>query len=690
MGLGVVVALPAPRRRPGWSRAVSRFRRRIAADVHVWLALGLVAPVLAINVLADRTNLAAVLALCGAFLGIQAGIPALSRRVTNRSGSVPRLLLALLFVALANKLTGAAGVQSIAMLFIPIVALAATIGGREAVIFGVTACVLYAFPALSGDTVAFERAILLAATGILLAVGTRRTVVSLERVLGHLQDSRKMDRRRAGQIAGVEAVGRLLAEDGASPEALEKVMDLLVHRFGYRYVSIYLGDSRAVRLGAQRGYPNPILEIESGRGVVGRVMRTGQAAFVQDAAKDEDYVGAADEIASEVSVPLIMRGEPFGVLNVEGTRDQPVDAADLATMTLIGDRLAAALALARERDALTLRATLFERLTAFAGLMTATLAPDELYHLLAESVTSVIPCDAVTLTVLDTQSNVYRIAAAPGTDAGLIGLRINPGEGLTGRAIAERRLIVDDRHERSSWPPSLRHAHIPDALLIAAVPLIRETTVVGAIAVMRYDLDNPFDALELEALPLLASQAALAITNAKLHADTMEASVRDPLTGLFNRRHLDASIERLFAARDRLSRADQRPVSVILFDLDHFGSFNKEHGHQVGDEVLRTFARILRSRFRASDIVARFGGEEFLVALDGADRDEAVRLADEVRLAFGAESILGPDGSTLKATVSAGCAGVSAGKTTAAALLGLADVGLAMAKHAGRNQVVAA
>jgi diguanylate cyclase (GGDEF)-like protein len=691
-GMAVVAVLPARRALDGLRRRLLRTAHRIAADVHLLLAIGLVVPVLLIEALFKPANLATVTVMSAAYLAIEAATGMLHRHATNRTWALPRLLVSLAYVAVATKVGGDAGVPPIAVLFIPVIGLAAMLGGREALIVGLAASGAYLLPALTNTDSAFlrERAVALAATGILLALGTRRTVASLERAMDHLRAAMRADRRRARQLAGVEEVGRLLAEQGPTGEALETVMDLLVERFGYRYVSIYLGDSRSVRLGAQRGYDHPIEVIEANRGVVGRVMRTGRAAFIEDSHGDPDFIAADGDIVNEVSVPLVMRGDPFGVLNVEGTRAQPVDASDLATITLIGDRLAGALALAREREALARRAALFEGLTGFASLMTATLAPDELYQRIASSVSTVIPCDSVTLTALDAESGEFRIAASPNWDGRFVGARIRPGEGLTGRAIAERRLIISADHERSQWPPSLRDADIPDHLLLAAMPLIRESSVVGALALIRYDRSRSFDALEMEALPLLASQAALAISNASLHSAAHEASIRDPLTGLFNRRHLDASMDRLFAVRERQTHADRRPVSVILFDIDHFGSFNKRHGHQLGDEVLRAFGGILRERFRSSDIVARFGGEEFLVVLDGADRDEAVRLAEEVRAAFRTVPFAGAERERLTATVSAGCAGATTASTTPDALLQLADVGLAMAKQAGRDQVVAA
>ena len=169
-----------------------------------------------------------------------------------------------------------------------------------------------------------------------------------------------------------------------------------------------------------------------------------------------------------------------------------------------------------------------------------------------------------------------------------------------------------------------------------------------------------------------------------------DAAIRDPLTGLWNRRHLDVSLARMFAARARLDPDLRHPVAVIMFDLDHFGLFNKLHGHIKGDAVLRTFGSILTRRLRSSDLVARFGGEEFLAVLDGASLDEAQHVADEIRRELEGVVFQGVDGEQLHATVSAGCASLGPNVASLETLVEVADVGLQMAKRGGRNQVVAA
>ncbi|GAB7190001.1 hypothetical protein NUM3379_07070 [Kineococcus sp. NUM-3379] len=164
-----------------------------------------------------------------------------------------------------------------------------------------------------------------------------------------------------------------------------------------------------------------------------------------------------------------------------------------------------------------------------------------------------------------------------------------------------------------------------------------------------------------------------------------EEAVRDPLTGLHNRRHLVAAL----AAAVR----DPAPVGVVLLDVDHFKSVNDTHGHSAGDEVLCAVADTLRRLCREGDTVARYGGEEFVVLLPGADAVTALRRAEEVRRACRATRVPvgpGPSGPALSVTVSAGVA-VSAGAGgDATGLLREADAALYAAKASGRDRVVAA
>jgi diguanylate cyclase (GGDEF)-like protein len=160
------------------------------------------------------------------------------------------------------------------------------------------------------------------------------------------------------------------------------------------------------------------------------------------------------------------------------------------------------------------------------------------------------------------------------------------------------------------------------------------------------------------------------------------AATTDTLTGLLNRRGFFEATGALMADR----RRHMAPVSVLVFDLDHFKSVNDRHGHAVGDAVLQTFAKVARDTLRATDVVGRLGGEEFIAALPSS-LSEAAIAAERVRVALAATSIM-RNGQRVGATVSVGVS-CGAPTTTIDGLITRADEALYRAKADGRNRVEA-
>lgn len=492
-------------------------------------------------------------------------------------------------------------------------------------------------------------------------------------------------------IAAVEQVGRLLASEGPTPEALEVVMDVLHDQLGYQLPSIYLGDTELVRLGAQRGYSRPLLSIGRDSGVVGRVMRSGALEFLPMVADDPDFLRAEEGAHAEICAPLLVDGEFLGILNIESTAERPLDRTDVNLVASIADRLAVAIVLGRERLRIAERAAMLARLNEFSTLVNGTLERDDLTRRVLDALATIFRGVMVAITLRE-PDGAYRIRAVRGGHASLVGVEVVPGEGAGGRAIRDRAIVVFDRIDLADYPAAVREAEAANPTLLpsyalAAAPLLRGEDVLGAITVGR-GIESPYSALEQEGLLLAAGQIALAFANAELHAAVAELALRDGLTGLHNRRYFDEMYALRLAARERLPRRKRVTVAAIMFDLDDFGQLNKAHGHRLGDDVLRTFARILRARFRSTDLVVRYGGEEFVVILDGATAEDAERLANEVRETLIGQPIEVSDGSPLVTTVSAGCAALADGDTSGEALLALADVGLTLAKRSGRNRVV--
>jgi diguanylate cyclase (GGDEF)-like protein len=683
-------------RRRGWVR--NRAARRLLSDPVVLLGLGLVGGTLLVFAVGSDHDMTRLIAISAVFLAAQVlaavAAPHLRPTAAQRTTITSlRFALAILYVTAATSLIGDPTFRPTGALYIPIVALAAAQGTRQAVIVGVAAVTIYALPVIYATPehlmLTTQRAIALAVTSILISVATRRTVAALTVTVRRLGTALAHDRRRSRQLAAVERVGHLLATTGPESDTLDRVVTLLRDDLGYDFVSVYLGSETRMRLAAQRGYDTVIGEFDGSSGVVGRVMRTRTLAFVPDVSVDPDYLSASGIVEAEISAPLLVEGKLVGIVNVEARATAELDRSDVETMTLVAERLASALALARERERLASRAELFQRLTAFAAAVNGTLDPVRLQQEIVNGVSAALFASTVALIILERPTGRYIVKAVAGPDQAYLGLEIGSGEGLAGRAIRDRAMVVDDHYDAATNASAVAAGATRDVLAGAAVPLIRDDVVVGALTLIRRDLDRPFGPDELEAMPILAGLVALAVTNTFHHADVTELSIRDSLTGLFNRRFLDATIARLESSRLRAAPDDRARAAVVIFDLDLFGEFNKQHGHQTGDVILRAFADLIRQRFRGSDVVARYGGEEFVAVLDGATIDQARAVAEEIRTGFALVQIVGRDGSLLSATVSAGCAAMGADNDRFADILARADVGLVMAKRAGRNRVIA-
>ena len=668
----------------------------VVADPYLFYTAALTPIVIAVALLARRPGEPAIaLALSVAAVAAQLVLGrSRASALTRHAIAWPlvRLAVPLLYVGSSVQLIGGPALPLLA-LFVPVVAAASAIGPVQGWITAGLTALVYLLPELGNlgsSATVVQRGVTLAGASIVLAYGTRRIVSALESALHEARTAAVAARRRSRQIDALEAVGRLLAGAGPSAELLDRVLDVVVRRFGYQHVSMYLGDEERVELVAQRGYVEAIAAFDPSHGVAGRVMRERQLALVPDVATHPDYIPGTLTATSLITAPLLVDGRFLGLLNVETTGNRRLDNTDRSLVGILAGRLATAVALGRDRQALQARASLFRDIDAFSAEVASSLAIAPLAEVIAGAVGRVVEAEAVAVTLLDREAGRYVVRGVHGGSDDVLGKEILPGEGLAGRAIRDRALVADDAVTTDKLPASVRDLELPAVTHGLAVPLIRDGVVVGALTVARAASGAPFNDLEREGLLLVASHAALAVANAFLHAEVIELAVRDPLTGLANRRHFDEALDRMLEVHRRERLTHWRPISAVVFDLDHFGAFNKEHGHQLGDSVLRAFAEVLVARFRAGDLVARLGGEEFIVILDGVDREGAVSIADDVRERLSARPVRADDGQLLQVTVSAGCAELDPAEPTRASLLRTADVALFMAKRAGRDRVVAA
>lgn len=198
---------------------------------------------------------------------------------------------------------------------------------------------------------------------------------------------------------------------------------------------------------------------------------------------------------------------------------------------------------------------------------------------------------------------------------------------------------------------------------------------------LRFTRTRPFNETETPLLETVATTLAHPLRNALLYRDAVKAAACDPLTGVSNRASLEAMLEREVG----LARRYDTPLSVIMLDVDRFKHINDTFGHLVGDSVLKALVRYVSACVRDSDLMFRYGGEEFVIVLSNTSSEGAALLAERIRTAVADEPVRWRD-VTVPITVSLGVAGLGE-HDDPEQLLGRADQALYRSKNEGRNQV---
>lgn len=213
------------------------------------------------------------------------------------------------------------------------------------------------------------------------------------------------------------------------------------------------------------------------------------------------------------------------------------------------------------------------------------------------------------------------------------------------------------------------------------IPMLAEGKTLGVLHIKLPEEHDNETIIELA--ESVAARLALALSNIKLRQTLRNLSVRDVLTGLYNRRFVDEVFEHEVIR----CRRNNKPLSVLMIDVDHFKRFNDSFGHDAGDVVLRAVSALFKEHFRKTDLPCRLGGEEFLVILPECDGDAAFKVAEQLRIKISG-LVLFHQGKALDAvTASIGVASWPEPFADEGLLVSAADAALYSAKHAGRNQV---
>lgn len=212
----------------------------------------------------------------------------------------------------------------------------------------------------------------------------------------------------------------------------------------------------------------------------------------------------------------------------------------------------------------------------------------------------------------------------------------------------------------------------------ASYRLTHESQYLGELVLRR---QQRFEEAELARIETLIGALLFPMRNALMYRDALRSALRDGLTGTGNRVAMDKTLEREVA----MAKRHQQPLSALLIDIDHFKNLNDQWGHQSGDEALRSVANAIKSSLRNIDMVFRYGGEEFLVLLTNTSRQDALMIAERIRLNIDSLQFR-VNSQNIPLSVSLGCASLHSDEN-GSDLIQRADQALYQAKRNGRNQV---
>ncbi|MFQ5598043.1 MAG: diguanylate cyclase [Nitrospiria bacterium] len=310
--------------------------------------------------------------------------------------------------------------------------------------------------------------------------------------------------------------------------------------------------------------------------------------------------------------------------------------------------------------------------------------PDQIFEAIVAGVIRITGMPAGSLSVYNREKQELFLVATKGFSSEFYKNAVYPvrSGGLTEHILSQKKpILVPDIGDYPAFNnPIIVREGIRSLI---AIPLISEKGPVGILYSDDFKpRDFPSSSL-MENLQMLATQAVIAIQKQQAFEKIKELSIRDPLTGLYNRRYLNKVMTSEIGRASRL----HSPLSVILIDVDYFKLVNDKFGHLIGDQLLQSLSQSYESIIRPYDVLARFGGEEFLILMSETDEVEAVASAERLRHATETGKFL-PDSSSITCSVGV-CTfrDINGSMLAPKEVIRCADEALYLAKREGRNRV---
>lgn len=444
--------------------------------------------------------------------------------------------------------------------------------------------------------------------------------------------------------------------------------------------------------------------LATGQGISGWAVQHNESVLVADLNTDERHLKNVDEqigvmIRSMMSILLQVKGNVIGVLNLVDPRVAHFTQNDVRFLEPIATEAAIAIENARlytmaqqeiaerKRAEQTLRWYTWKLalLNKMSKLLQECHTEKETYTVVADTCTQIFPSDSGYIALMDDSQTVLKPVISWGK---------YPSDSqefeANGCQMFQKNKATSIKHCKIDQCCSQLSQFSDSDNTCLCIPLSTSDEVLGIFSLIISNTESESDwKKQIETKEMIANRAvehyALSLGNLRLRETLRIESIRDPLTGLYNRRYMEETLQQV------ASRATRRntSVAIIMLDIDHFKMFNDTYGHEAGDVVLQELGTLLRKMFRGEDIACRYGGEEFLLILpeisleDTSERAE--QLLDQVR-----NLRITYQNTVFHITISVGVAALPDHGSHIQGVVSAADAALYQAKQQGRDQVVLA
>lgn len=493
----------------------------------------------------------------------------------------------------------------------------------------------------------------------------------------------RAEKRRSQQLILLEEAGRHIADSFDEREILQRAVDAITRQFGHAETSISIQtpsgelEVAAISGSADFGY-RPGFRQAVGAGIIGHTAALQKTYVAPNVSIDPYYFSTSAGSGSAICTPIFKQSALYGVLYVESFDLNAFDELDVLMLETLASQVSeslqrAALHARTQNDLLTLTT-----IQDISKLIASSLDLETISATVVKSLKEAFGYTHASIYFLDEE--YLRLTAQIGYPKEMIINKIHISQGVIGRAVRTRVVQFIEETEKED-------IFLKADLVITSeicVPLLKEDAVLGVLNVESNERGRltPADA---DLLTAVAGPIAVAVDNARLHAELKKMATTDAVTGLSNRHVFEQA---LHAEVERAQR-NASLLSLIVFDIDFFKQYNDQNGHPAGDERLKAVAAIIKLNLRKYDIAARYGGDEFAIILTSCSPQSALRFAQRLcqETLAGAPNADDLAMGTPGYTLSLGIATYPQDAVLPSELLIAADHAAMRAKQEGRNRI---